>query len=258
MGQPESCLGYARGFAKLFNAVVVSPSYRLAPEHKFPTGVTDAWHVLQWAGKNAASLGADPKKGFIVGGSSAGANFAPVLARRSVEEGLEPRLTGQWLAYPVLGHHSSSKEVDELLPGAQKYKDIWGMSWEQNRDGVVLDGKSALVLFGFYGPDFHSPLFNPLTKNPSFDLSKMPKAFVQVAGMDLTRDDGIVYAYALEDAGVDVRLLAYPGVPHSFSGFFPTLEVSKRANVDLAKGFAWLIGTEAEEEQAKKAMLGDR
>lgn len=257
MGQPEGCLGYARGFASLFNAVVVSPSYRLAPEHKFPTGVNDAYATLKWCGENAEKLGADVSKGFVVGGSSAGANFAPVLARRSIEEGMSPKLTGQWLAYPVLGHHTSNEEVNELLPALAKYKDIWGLSWKQNDQAVVLDGRSAKLLFEFLKPDWLSPLFNPLTRKGDFDLGKMPKAFIQVAGLDLTRDDGIVFAYALEDAGVGVKLLVYPGVPHSFSGFFPSLEVSRKAGVDLAQGFAWLLDQKVDLEKAQQVMSKD-
>lgn len=258
MGMPESCLGYARGFASLFNATVVSPSYRLAPEHPFPTGVNDAYDVLRWCGEHAARLGADVRQGFIVGGSSAGANFAPVLARRSVEEDMQPQLTGQWLAYPVFGHEGSSDEVDVLVPqAAEKYKEIWGMSWKQNDEAIVLDGRSARLLFGFLKPDWRDPLFNPLVKKGGFELSGMPRAFVQVAGLDLTRDDGLVFAYALEDAGVDVKLLVYPGVPHSFSGFFPSLEVSKKAGVDLAEGFGWLLGQDVDMERARAAMSKD-
>ncbi|KAL6712013.1 hypothetical protein ACN47E_003056 [Coniothyrium glycines] len=253
MGQPESCLGEARTLATLFAAVVVSPSYRLAPEHKFPTGVNDAYAALAWCAAHAAALGADPRTGFIVGGSSAGANFAPVLARRSIDEALRPGLTGQWLAYPVFGHASSSAEADDLLPPARPHAAIWGTSWTHNAGAIVLDGKSAATLFGFLDPDWSSPLFNPLAANnnnndndndnAAFDLSSMPPAFVQVAGLDLTRDDGIVFAYALEDAGVHVRLLVYPGVPHAFPGFFPSWDVSKKAALDLADGFAWLLGT---------------
>ncbi|KAF1942624.1 hypothetical protein EJ02DRAFT_454132 [Clathrospora elynae] len=259
MGQPEGCLDYARGFAKLFKAVVVSPSYRLAPEYKFPTGVNDAWHALKWIGTNAASLGADPSKGFIVGGSSAGGSFGGVLARRSVAEGLSPPLTGHWLAYPAMGQHdaSSSIETDKLLPEAQKYKDLWGMSWKQNAEAVVLDAKSASILFGFLSPDFSSPLWNPLTKQPHFELSKLPKALVQVAGLDLTRDDGIVYAYALEDAGAEVRLLAYAGMPHAFPGFMSTMETSKKALLELAQAFGWMLGVDVDVEKAKEAMYGN-
>ena len=249
-------LAYARGLVQLFNAVVVSPSYRLAPENKFPVGVNDAYDILSWCAKNASTLGADTSKGFIVGGNSAGANFTAVLARRSVQEVLEPKLTGQWLSYPLLTFREAAKEgVEGLVKEAHKYKDIWGLSWEENRDAVLIDAAAAEMLRAYYSPDLASPLLNPLVREPAFDVGKLPKAFVQTAGLDIVRDDGIVYAYALEDAGVDVRLAAYPGAPHAFPAFFPTLDVSKQAMIDIGVCFGWLLGVEVEEERARTATL---
>lgn len=246
VGSPGSMTPYARGLVRLFNAVVVSPSYRLAPENKFPTGINDAWDALQWIGDNVASLRADPKMGFIVGGGSSGGNFAAVLARRAVEEKLVPALTGQWVAVPVLYNRTG----DTVL---EKYKHIW-TSWEQNKDALLISAKGADILFGHYSPDFQSSLFNPMNSNTTI-LSKLPKAFIQVAGMDLVRDDGILYSYALDDAGVAVRLEAYPGVPHSFWAFVPNLEQSKAAMVDIAEGFGWMLGTTVDRERAAEAML---
>ncbi|KAH7399492.1 alpha/beta hydrolase fold-domain-containing protein [Pyrenochaeta sp. MPI-SDFR-AT-0127] len=256
MSHPEGMLPYARGFAQLFNAVVVCPSFHLAPEHSFPIGVNDAYDILKWCAQNAKFLNADVTQGFLVGGNSAGANFAAVLARRSVEDGLEPALTGQWLGFPALGHHDLAKDgVKGLVQAAKKYEDIWGLSWVQNKDAALINDKAVSALYSLYKPDYTSPLYNPLAANPQFDVGRLPKAFVQVAGMDIMRDDGIVYAYALEDAGVSVTLLAYPGTPHTFPDMYPTLEVSRKALVDNAKGIAWLLGVGVEEVRARKAML---
>jgi len=63
---------YARGLARLYNAITVCVDYRLAPEYPFPIGALDAYSVLKWSARNAASLGADPERGLIVGGVSAG------------------------------------------------------------------------------------------------------------------------------------------------------------------------------------------
>lgn len=256
MGYPEAIFSYARGLVQLFGAVVVCPSFRLAPEHKFPVGVNDAFDALKWCAHNARSLAADPAQGFVVGGTSAGANFAAVLARRSVQEGLQPPLTGHWLSFPALGHHGAAKEgAGALVEAARKYDHVWGLSWVQNKDAVLINDKAVSALYGFYEPDYASPLYNALAAHPDFDVSALPKAFVQVAGQDIMRDDGIVYAYALEDAGVDVTLLAYVGAPHSFPDLFPTLDVTKTAKVDFAKGFGWLLGVEVDEVEARKVML---
>ena len=41
-------------------AHLVSVGYALAPEHKFPEGLEDAYAATCWAAQNAASYGADP------------------------------------------------------------------------------------------------------------------------------------------------------------------------------------------------------
>ncbi|KIW03885.1 uncharacterized protein PV09_05178 [Verruconis gallopava] len=58
-----------RNFVKDLGAVCVNVDYRLAPEYKFPTALNDSWDVLQWAARNASSLGADTSQGFILFGT---------------------------------------------------------------------------------------------------------------------------------------------------------------------------------------------
>lgn len=64
-------------FAK--DAVVISPLYRMAPEHPFPTPFDDCVDTLKWAVDNASSLGADPKR-IVISGSSAGGNLTAAVA----------------------------------------------------------------------------------------------------------------------------------------------------------------------------------
>ena len=69
LGSPLALATLARSLVKQFTAIVVAPKYRLAPEHPFPTSINDGWDSLDWIAKNAtATIGADPSKGFIVGG----------------------------------------------------------------------------------------------------------------------------------------------------------------------------------------------
>ena len=234
---------YARGLARLFDAVVICPTYRLAPEHKFPAAVHDSFDTLQYIAHHAKDYGADTAKGFIVGGGSSGGNLSPVLARLAVENDLQPALTGHWVAFPVSQRNNTVPE---------KYRNIW-TSWTQNKNAMLIDAASGEALFEIYGPDFSSSLFNPIV--PGLDVGRLPPAYVQVAGMDLIRDDGIVYSYVLDDAGVPVKLDAYKGVPHSFYAFVPGLKQSRVAMVDIAKGFGWLLKKEVDTEKAEKAML---
>lgn len=60
-------------------AVVVVPDYRLYPEVQFPAFLDDNARAVAWAVRNAARLGADPRRVFILG-HSAGAYNAAMLA----------------------------------------------------------------------------------------------------------------------------------------------------------------------------------
>ncbi|KAK8022523.1 hypothetical protein PG993_013290 [Apiospora rasikravindrae] len=236
LGSPAKLAMYARPLAKLFNASVLCPSYRFAPEHAFPTGVEDAWATLKWAASHASEIGADPERGFLVGGISSGANFAVALTRRAVETGLQPSLTGTWA--PIF----MGLNEREAVPDA--YRPLWA-SHEQHGDALVIDGPKAATMWEYYKPVITSPLFNPLA-SPFEKIGAMPKMFLQVAGHDMFRDDGLILAYALQDHGVEVKLEMYPGVCHSFWVFAPDLTLSKRFISDIVGGFAWLLGVSVE------------
>ena len=82
---------------------VLFVDYRLAPEHKAPAAVEDAYAAYRWAVEHAAELGADPDR-VAVGGDSAGGNLAAVVAQRARDDGAPPpRL--QLLLYPMCRLH---------------------------------------------------------------------------------------------------------------------------------------------------------
>jgi hypothetical protein len=54
------------------------------------------------AAANASKLGADPSKGFIVGGISVGGNLASVVSHLAKNKKLSPPLIGIWLDEPNL------------------------------------------------------------------------------------------------------------------------------------------------------------
>lgn len=67
---------WAARLADLSGAVVISVDYRLAPEHRFPAALDDAYAVLTWTAEHAAELGVDPER-IAVGGHSAGGGSRP-------------------------------------------------------------------------------------------------------------------------------------------------------------------------------------
>lgn len=233
----------ARLLTRELGASCLNVEYRLAPEHKFPTGINDCWDVLQWAAKNASSLNADPSKGFIVGGSSAGGNISAVLAHKSRNENLQPPVTGQWLS------------VAYLLPGNRvpdKYKADFISMKESSNDPILPpmdDTAPDGVIMQSLRPDLDSPLFSVISPElypptPENQAGKGPlaRAFFQVGGIDVLRDHSLVYERILrEDFKTETKLIIYPGFGHMFWTNWPEMETSKKFAQDTLSGMKWLL-----------------
>ncbi|KAF2723123.1 alpha/beta-hydrolase [Polychaeton citri CBS 116435] len=242
-GSCEQMTVNARCFVKAFGAVVVNPDYRLAPDHPWPTQQLDVWDTTRWCADNAKEvLKADPTKGFIIGGVSAGGNVSSVVATMAVEQPLRHPITGQWLAVPTLMNEDNVPD---------KYRQYY-LSMEHNTDTPVLAARDLDIIQGFINADASSPLRYPvLTKAP---LSRQPKAFIQACGLDPIRDDALVWDEMLKEAGVQTRTELYPGCPHAHWSFMPGLDITTKARVDTVVGMAWLLGKEMSRDEALKAI----
>ncbi|KAE8162751.1 Alpha/Beta hydrolase protein [Aspergillus tamarii] len=249
MGTNIQSIVWARAIAALYGATVVQPSYRLAPEHKFPTAPNDIWDSVQWIAANASALDADLTKGFVIGGGSAGGNLAIVTAHRAVKEKLSPPITGALANIPVCMNQ-------ETVP--EKHKHLW-VSREQNAyapGNPGLDSKSIGGYEALYRQDFLSEDFSPF--NSTVPFSALPRTYVQVAGLDILRDDGIVYAKVLSDNGVEVKLDAYPGMPHGHFNLWPHLKQSIKSQEDTIWHAGWLLGRQVPKERVEELVAMTR
>ncbi|KAJ5010955.1 AB hydrolase superfamily protein [Colletotrichum sp. SAR 10_99] len=229
-----------RLFSRDLGAVCVNVEYRLAPEFMFPTGINDSWDALQWCAKNASELGADPSRGFIIGGGSAGGNIAAVLAHLARDNKLSPSVTGQYLCVPAIMCFLPPEDVPE------KYRAEYlsHPAVTPSKDPIIGDAKDAAAgLQLVIKPDMESPLFVPFHNGKIGEGHKgLPPAYFQVAGLDPLRDEGLIYERVLrEEAGVKTKLDIYTGVPHYFWTNFPHLEKSKQFVEDTVKGVKWLL-----------------
>lgn len=238
-----------RAFVNHFNAVCLNVDYRLGPEWPFPVAINDAWDALQWTAANYSTsrylAGAAPReRGFVVGGNSAGANITAVLTHLARDAQMNPPITGQYLAVPLL-------LPPEVVPEhcRERY-----LSSEQNKHAPILP-RAALKMFAkAYQPDLQSRLYVPF--NDPSGHADIPPAYIQVCGMDPYRDENLIYESVLrEDYGIKMRLDIYPGLPHSFWGFFPNLSSSERWRDDTLKGMGWLLVQEARTRIDKEAPI---
>ncbi|OAP62023.1 hypothetical protein AYL99_04226 [Fonsecaea erecta] len=232
VGIPEAEERSCRNFVQAFGAVCVSAAYRLAPEFKFPYAVNDAWDAVQWAAAQASSWGADPSAGFVVGGTSAGANISAVLAHLARDEGLSPPLTGQYLAVPPV-------LPPTVVP--DKYKEYY-LSYEQNRNSPVLPVAAIDMFLAGYAADDHDSVHWAVFNHPNGHRGVAPALF-QIDGMDPLRDEGLLYERVLsEECGVKTKTYVYPGQPHYHWAIFPFLKASEKFRVEQVEGMGWLLG----------------
>lgn len=183
-------------------AVSVGVDYRLAPEHPFPAGVEDCYAALKWVAENAAELKIDPAK-IAVGGGSAGGNLSAAVALMARDRG-GPAIAFQLLIYPVIDDRC---ETHSMQNGAGLY--IW-------------DSQNSIDMWNHYiGTDRSnvSPYASPARAT---DLSGLPPAYVMTAEHDPLRDEALIYAMRLMQAGVQVELHNYPGTVHGFDFFSPS------------------------------------
>ncbi len=216
---------------KLFGAVVVSTSYRHAPEHISPQQAYDTWDSMQWIAENATRplLGADPSKGFVLGGMSAGACLTAVLTRKFQEERLAHPLTGQWLACAPIMDYDTCPE---------KYKSYY-VSHEQNAESPVMPQESFQKLADITQWNMKSELRNACrSKTP---LSGQPKTYFQAEGLDILRDDMLIYDEMLKEAGIPTKIDLYSGCLHGTMFHMMGTDLGNKILIDAVVGLGWLL-----------------
>ncbi|HEX8595112.1 MAG TPA: alpha/beta hydrolase [Pseudomonas sp.] len=202
------------------SCAVIAVDYRLAPEHPFPAAFDDSvavWHGIQ---AQADWLRIDPRK-VAVAGDSSGANLAAALCLALRDAG-QPQPCGQALIYPALGGAAD-------LPSRSECADAPLLS------SVDIDCYLALYV---NTPDYcRSPYALPLLAQ---DFSGLAQAFIAVAEFDPLRDDGVVYARKLREAGGDVRLYSGSGLVHGClraKGQAPQADALYEQMVSALRGF---------------------
>jgi acetyl esterase len=209
LGSVDDWDAVTRALAVASGCRLVSVDYRLAPEHRFPAAIDDAFDALVWVGSTLA--GGRP---LVVAGDSAGGNLAAVAALRA-RDAAGPALALQLLVYPVTDH-----DVDR-----PSYRSYDGREFIINRADMVW-------FWDHYTPDpaaRSNPYASPLRAT---DLSGLPPAYIVTAEHDPLRDEGFGYADRLRAARVPVEHRHYGSQIH---GFFTMVNVIDDADKAVAE-----------------------
>jgi acetyl esterase len=223
--EPLACIVYFHGGAWIFGNLdthdcmcrmlanasgcrVISVDYRLAPEHKFPAGVDDAYAATKWVAANASSIGVDPAR-IVVAGDSAGGNLAAVVCQQAKTGG--PKIALQVLFCPVVDIGAENQSRLDFAEG-----------YFLERPLMIWAGTHYLPS----GVDIMDPRLSPLR---AADLSGLPPAHIHTAGYDPLRDEAKDYADSLEGAGVKVRYTCHEHMIHHFYAMAGAIPYAKTA-----------------------------
>jgi acetyl esterase/lipase len=202
--------------ARKLGIAVISIEYRLAPEHPYPAGLEDCYAALGWVHEHATELRIDRAR-IGVFGQSAGGGLAAALALLTRDR-KGPALCFQFLGIP---------ELDDRLdtPSMRAFTDtpLW------HRPNAIISWKYYL------GSDYKAGADDvPAYAAPAraADLSGLPPAYISAMEFDPLRDEDVIYALKLMQAGVAVELHTYPGTFHG-SSLVAQAAVSKRQQQEM-------------------------
>ncbi|WP_107657105.1 alpha/beta hydrolase [Nocardia suismassiliense] len=195
-GDLDTAQTFASRIADQVGAVVVSPEYRLAPEHPFPAGLHDCYAALEWTADRSVELGVEPHR-IGVGGFSAGGGLAAGVALLARDRH-GPRIAFLYLLFPQLDDRLATVSARSFV------------------DTPMLDRTALSRCWRHYlGDGPPSPYAAPAR---AVDLSGLPPAFVGVCEYDPLRDEGISFAHRLIQAGVKTEIVHYLGTFHASIG----------------------------------------
>ncbi|ODU07467.1 MAG: esterase [Pseudonocardia sp. SCN 72-86] len=188
--------------AEELGAVVIAPSYRLAPEDPQPAAGDDVYAALHWAAEVAHEYGGDPAQLFVVG-ESAGATLAACLGARVRDEG-GPAIAGQVLVYPAIDPQADTPSRRDLAAGPPITVAAMDDMWRAYLGG---DARPAAAVPGALA-----------------SVEALPPTLLVTVELDPLRDEGEQFAARLADAGVPVETVRVDRLVHgalNMSGAVP-------------------------------------
>lgn len=205
---------FATQLARTAGSALFAPDYRLAPENPYPAALDDALAVYRalldqgYRGEN-----------IVVAGDSAGGGLSLALLVAIRDAGLEQPgrgvLFSPWLDLSMSGATLQSKaEADPSL---------------------TLEGLTVAAERYLAGKPGDTPGASPLFA----DLSGLPKLLIETGEAEILLSDSTRLVERAAEAGVDVTLHVWPGMPHVWGLFAAVLSEGRDV---IAEAGAFIAG----------------
>jgi len=197
MGSPAGWANFGCRLAIVTGRRVVVADYRLAPEHPFPAGLTDALAVY---GALAAKDGQAP----IVAGDSAGGGLAATVALAAEPKPRKAVLLSPWVDLTVTNPAFESRTSDQFFPRASA-------------------AEAAQQYLQGHNPE--DALASPLKG----DLSNYPPTLILASADECLVGDALAFQAALTEARRPVETHIVPAMTHVWPVIAPALPESQAA-----------------------------
>jgi acetyl esterase len=221
---------FCRLLSEAAQVVIASIEYRMAPEHPYPAAVDDTLAAVQWAHQHAGECGGDVTR-LALGGDSAGANLAAVVANRLCATAGNLPLRALLLLYPVTDSPQACHP-----------------SYIENATGYGLEAKLMRWFWRQYAPGV-SPADPDVSPLQLHKVPALPPTLVTTAEYDVLRDEGLAYAQKLAAAGVAVTRQHAPDMHHNFPVHPATVARFPQCDAALTHIAAWLRATLARDAE---------
>ncbi len=203
--------------------IIAAVEYRLGPEAMFPAAIDDALAAYAWARDRADDFGASRDR-VGVGGDSAGGNIAAVICHLARDDARMKTPSHQLLIYPAIDWSRSCKSHQTFATGLflEEARTFWYEKRYLNRIEERDDPRASPLRFR--------------------DFSGLPPATVVTAGFDILRDEGRLYADALERAKTPVDYCCETSLIHGFFNMSGVIDAARGANSRIAARLREALG----------------
>lgn len=203
-----------------FARTVYSVAYRLMPEYTADDALSDAATAFLQLTSNS-----NPKlqpRSLILVGSSSGGQLAAQVSQLHNNSG-KGKISGVLLRAPVTSDFRSDPPP----------------KWRGKHNSMSAAFHTSLL------STLDPAMSNRTTTTPlpleGSDMGSLPRHWIQVCTNDMFYSDGVCYAAALMEEGVEVRLAVEKGWPHTYWLKAPVLEDAVRAEREMLDGMRWLL-----------------